>query len=304
MNRSRRRLGRSCALVSAFAVVLPSAGAVETGPGSADADCRAVGTVAEVVTGDTLDVLTLNIAHARGTALNQGFVTRTGHQRNLEDIAAVLKKAGADVVALQEADAVSLWSGRFDHVEFLSAATDYRCYVHGHHAEALLYTFGTALMSRVAMSETASHAFRRYPPTPTKGFVRGTIRWRRPGEGEPVREVTLISVHLDFSRKNVRDTQVAELIAAMSDRENPLIVLGDLNEDWRLEDSAARRLGSGLGLRAFAPEAANLGTYKQTKRLDWILISEELGFVDYAVLPDSVSDHRGLVARIGWVTGP
>ena len=90
----------------------------------------------------------------------------------------------------------------------------------------------------------------------------------------------------------------------MSERENPLIVLGDLNEDWRLEDSAARRLGSGLGLRAFAPEAANLGTYKQTKRLDWILISEELGFVDYAVLPDSVSDHRGLVARIGWVTGP
>ncbi len=290
--------------MSAFAAVLPAAGAIETSSESADAGCRSVDAVAGIITGDTLDVLTLNVGHARGMALNQLFVSHSRHQRNLEGIAAVLKQADADVVALQEADAVSLWSGRFDHVEFLSATTDYRCYVHGHHADTWFYRFGAALMSRVAMSETGSHAFRPSPPTTTKGFVRGTIRWRRPGEGEPVREITLISIHLDFSRKKVRDAQIAELVTAMSGRVNPLIILGDMNEDWSHEDSAVRRIASEFGLRAFTPEAAELGTYEQTKRLDWILISEELGFVDYTVLPDIVSDHRGLMARIGWAAQP
>jgi len=304
MNRLRRRLGRSGALALLFVAVLPTAGAVENGSESDAADCRTAEPADGIITGETLDVLTLNIGHARGVALNQMLVTRTGHQRNLEEIAAVLRSADADVVALQEADAVSLWSGRFDHVEFLSAATDYRCYIHGHHADAWLYSFGAALMSHVAMSKTGSHAFRPSPPTPTKGFVYGTLRWRRPGDGEPARKVTVLSVHLDFSRKSVRDAQVAELVAVISEQTNPLIVLGDMNEDWSLENSAVRRIASEFGLRAFTPEAAELGTYKQGRRLDWILVSEELGFVDYTLLPDIVSDHRGVAARIGWATRP
>ena len=34
------------------------------------------------------------------------------------------------------------------------------------------------------------------------------------------------------------------------------------------------------------------------KRLDWILISEELEFVSYQVLPDIVSDHLPLIVEI------
>jgi endonuclease/exonuclease/phosphatase family metal-dependent hydrolase len=287
-----------------FAAVLQAAEAAESVSESAVADCRSVDTAAGIIAADTLDVLTLNVGHARGTASNQIFVTRARHQRNLNDIAALLKQADADVVALQEADAASLWSGRFDHVEFLSAAAGYRCYVHGHHADTWLYSFGTALMSRGAISEARSQAFRPSPPTTTKGFVQGTIERRSPGEGGTARKVSLISIHLDFSRKKVRDAQIAELIAAMSDRTQPLIVLGDMNEDWNIEGSAVRKIADELGLRAFSPEASKLGTYKQTERIDWILISEELAFVDFAVLPDGVSDHRGLVARIGWAPEP
>jgi endonuclease/exonuclease/phosphatase family metal-dependent hydrolase len=53
-------------------------------------------------------------------------------------------------------------------------------------------------------------------------------------------------------------------------------------------------------LRAYRPAAQELGTYKGTKRLDWILISQELSFVDYTVLPDVVSDHLAVLATIGW----
>ncbi len=33
-------------------------------------------------------------------------------------------------------------------------------------------------------------------------------------------------------------------------------------------------------------------------RLDWILISPQLAFVSYEVLPDTLSDHRGVVSEI------
>jgi len=295
---------RGYALALGLAAVQPAALAAGSGDDSAVVACQSSRPLDEVVSSDTLEVVTLNIGHGRGTALNQLFVSRARHRRNLEKTAAMLMKTGADVVALQEADAPSLWSGRFDHVGFLAGAADYGCLIHGHHAEGWLYTFGAALISRVAMSGAGSHAFRPSPPTTTKGFVQGTVFWRSSGEKGRVREVTLVSIHLDFSRKEVRDAQVAEFEEWMAGRTTPLIVLGDFNEDWSPEDSAVRRIATALGLRAFTPGAADFGTYKQTKRLDWILISRELEFVGYAVLPDIVSDHRGVVASIGWAVDP
>jgi endonuclease/exonuclease/phosphatase (EEP) superfamily protein YafD len=83
-----------------------------------------------------------------------------------------------------------------------------------------------------------------------------------------------------------------------SDHNNPLIILGDFNSAWLADDSVVRKLAQRSGLQAYRPEAINLGTYG-SRRLDWILISADLGFISYKVLPDAVSDHRGVVAEIG-----
>jgi endonuclease/exonuclease/phosphatase family metal-dependent hydrolase len=41
------------------------------------------------------------------------------------------------------------------------------------------------------------------------------------------------------------------------------------------------------------------------KRFDWILVSQELQFHDYATLPDVLSDHRAVVASVRFGTdGP
>ncbi len=68
-------------------------------------------------------------------------------------------------------------------------------------------------------------------------------------------------------------------------------------------ESPVRILARELGLRAFDPVAQGLGTYKGSERLDWVLISNELVFVDYTVLPDIVSDHLALLTRIAWEVG-
>ena len=50
-----------------------------------------------------------------------------------------------------------------------------------------------------------------------------------------------------------------------------------------------------------ASEAANPGleTFPAfSERLDWILVSPELSFRSYNVLPDRISDHRSVLAEV------
>ena len=248
----------------------------------------------------SMDLLSLNVAHGRGAALNQLLVSANGHRDNLDQIADILLLSDADVVALQEADAPSLWSGDFDHVAYLAQATDYKAFVHGYHARAWPYTYGAALMSRYHVQNMHSHQFIPSWPTANKGFVRGELHWTRPDTpGDPA-VVTLFSVHLDFSREAVRQAQIRELIEDLAPLQTPLVVMGDFNADWSNPDSPTRLLARELDLHAFNPGADNLGTYKGERRLDWILISQELDFVDYGVLPDIVSDHLAVRASITW----
>jgi len=249
------------------------------------------------VRADVLRLLTLNASHGRKTAWNQILVSKKKTYENLDLIASLLKEANADIVALQEADAPSRWSGKFDHVDYLRDKTEYRCSLMGEHADTWFFTFGTALLSRAQMSDVESVSFPATPPTTTKGFVKTSIAWDVQGK---IVLVTIVSVHLDFSRKSVRDKQTDILIEELKDTESPLIVMGDLNSHWDQKRSYVRQLAENLELAAYEPQNDHLGTYKSTdgKRLDWILVSGDLAFSRYEVLPDRVSDHLAVYAEL------
>ena len=68
------------------------------------------------VRADILRILTLNASHGRKTAWNQMLVSKKRTYENLDLIVSLLEESNADIVALQEADAPSRWSGKFDHV--------------------------------------------------------------------------------------------------------------------------------------------------------------------------------------------
>ena len=65
-----------------------------------------------------LRIVTLNIAHGRNQAANQLLLGKQDIEKNLKTIAQVLRESGADVIALQEADGPSRWSGNFDHIGY------------------------------------------------------------------------------------------------------------------------------------------------------------------------------------------
>ena len=246
-----------------------------------------------------LKLLSLNVAHGRKEAINQIFVSKQQIQQNLTEIANVIVKQDADVVALQEADGPSRWSGSFDHVEFIAKQASYPWYYRAVNAHSWLYNYGTAILSRWPVSETLAYNFKPSPPTVNKGFLLTRMKWKPDPATDKEINIDIVSVHLDFSRQKVREKQIAEMRELLSKRNNPLIILGDFNSEWFSEKSVVKRLAEKGELKVYKPRADNLPTYINSgSRLDWILISSEMEFVSYNVLPDRLSDHLMVVAEI------
>lgn len=251
-------------------------------------------------TADTLKVMSLNIAHGRKDGINQLFLSGATIRKNLDEIAVVLGESGADIVALQEADAASRWSGNFDHIALLAEQAHYPAAVHTPHARGWLFNYGTAILSQAAFTETLNYTFAPSPPTLNKGFTLAQIAWQPHGKDQAPLMLDIVSVHLDFSRKQVRENQISEITQVLAERNNPVIILGDFNSDWLADELVVRALASDNDLKGYRPSANDLGTYASgNKRLDWILISETLEFISYEVLPEVLSDHKAIVAEIG-----
>lgn len=147
-------------------------------------------------------------------------------------------------------------------------------------------------MADVPLRNVRSFRFARSPPTLSKGFIVASLSWNPDARlAQPV-DLSLVSVHLDFSRRKVRAKQVSELIEFLGALPEPFVLTGDLNADWTGDDPTVRNLAHTFGLRAYKPESTLLGTYRSTgRRLDCILISSTLRFEAYSTIPDIVSDH-------------
>jgi endonuclease/exonuclease/phosphatase family metal-dependent hydrolase len=242
----------------------------------------------------TLKVMTLNLAHGRRTGLHQIFQNRSTAESNLDLIAGAIGSERPHIIALQEADGPSFWSGGFDHVAYLAEAGGYAQFVRGEHVHGLDLSYGTALISSMPLRNAVSVT---YDPilSPAKGFLVSTVSW----PDSSGLEVDVVSLHLDFLLASVRGRQVDELTRALTPRRRPLVIMGDFNCEWRGAETTLRDLARRLNLTAYRPATSGLDTFPAfQKRLDWILVSEELGFRSYYVLPDVLSDHRAVVAEI------
>jgi endonuclease/exonuclease/phosphatase family metal-dependent hydrolase len=260
---------------------------------------------ADVYQENVLTVASLNIAHGRNDSFNQMFLGAETIQNNLISAADLLQRSGAHVVALQEADAPSRWSGNFDHMEFLGQASGLTCRAHGLHDTSRFATYGTALMSNTTLHSAGTHSFASTPPTRTKGYVRSDVHWNPDNRLEEPMTVTLISVHLDFSRSSVRSAQIQEMIEQLSTINNPLVVMGDFNAEWGDKESAVKLLAESLRLSSYDEGSQELGTYGDgKKRLDWILVSPAISFEQYWVEEEQVSDHQLVVANLAISSDP
>ena len=246
-----------------------------------------------------LKVLTLNVAHGAPFAMPLPFLRRrSALLGTLDAVAALLEREAADVVALQEVDRASLFSGRVDQVEHIAARAGYPHVHHGvHSGVAGLLAQGTALLSRHPLEACDSAHFGRDRRV-DKGYVVATVKGKD-GDG-PGHDV--VSLHLDPFSAPVRRRQVDLLIQALRQRpERPRVVLGDFNAEDTVVDGPVARLCAALGLHTPAGAEPTWPQPRAQQRLDLILAPSPLRFTRYERLPEAVSDHHAVVAEL---TGP
>lgn len=237
-------------------------------------------------------VMTLNLAHGRSNGFHQALRRARTIKSNLATVAEVIARERPDVVAVQEADGPSAWSGRFDHVAFTAALAEMTTYMRGEHVKGNKLSYGTGLMSRLALSDPLSRTFAPSPPTFSKGFVVATIEHPRVPGG-----IDVVSVHLDFARAKVRRRQVETLISTLKARGRPVIVMGDFNTEYS-EEGPIGRMVAALDVDAHAPHEGKKTFLFTNKRLDWVLVPAGWQVEEYAVLDDVISDHQPVVVSV------
>ena len=143
-----------------------------------------------------MKVMTLNLAHGRGPLWHQWLLKRAAIEANLDRVMGALRREAPDVVALQEADGPSSWSGDFDHVAYVAKAAGYPYLVRGDHVQRRRLVYGTALLSKLPVRDALSVTFTRSITAPTKGFVVARVAF----PGRPKLLVDVAAVHLDWLR--------------------------------------------------------------------------------------------------------
>lgn len=247
-----------------------------------------------------LRLVTLNLAHGRHDSFHQLFLSTETIQNNIDESAAYIKSLEADVVALQEADGPSRWSGNFDHVARLAEKAELTYHIRGENVNNWLGNYGSAVLSQYPIKEGLGFVFQPSPPTSNKGFSLAQIHWLNPSHNEP-KIIDVVSVHLDFSRDSVRQEQIDEIKAILAPRlsagGNSLIIMGDFNSEWLAREYMVEAFAENSALHVFEADSDEYNTYGN-KRLDWILMSKDLEFVRYRVDDAKLSDHRVVIADI------
>lgn len=242
-----------------------------------------------------LRVLTLNVAHGRGLAFHQSLTPRRDVERNLDAVARVIDAAAADVVALQELDAPSTWSGGFDHLAWLAERTGFGHLYHGLHLHLHRprLAYGTGVLSRWPIRSGTSRRFAQNP-LDTKGFVLVHVVG-------PRFDVDLVSVHLDFKRERERRAQLALLgehlrASRPAPTGRPLVVAGDFNTT-----RGKRTLPEFMQAHALRPAGDPHPTFPSTRprhRIDEVLVCSQLDVAHHEVLDVQVSDHLPVLAEL------
>jgi len=141
---------------------------------------------------------------------------------DLPRIAGVINSQHPDLVGLQEVDRGVERTQKVDEIAEIAKLTkmDYAF------AFNLRYQggqYGVAILSRYTIRATDHRLYRNTREAERRGFIRAEIRIG----GRPINFVT---THLDYQYEDGRVFEAQQLLRALADVKDPLIVVGDFNE--------------------------------------------------------------------------
>ena len=245
-----------------------------------------------------LRILTLNIAHGRGLSTYQGFHNAKGIERNLNKIAALLKRISPDIAALQEVDKDSHWNKRINLLEYLQATAGFgfsQMGINTLREGRMPLAYGNGVLSKLPIEHSDNQAF----GTATlgeKGFLytEHTL---------PNGHLPIVNLHLDYKSRLRRIEQVERLIQYLDERHKEKgletyfspIICGDFNSRDRKPSDAVHHLFRYLRNQCdyqFYPERGRtFPSLMPIHGLDFIFVPPNFKVRRSMVLRAYVSDH-------------
>lgn len=225
----------------------------------------------------SLRILSANIGHGRTNATHQMMQSMPSIQNNLTAITKLAQSHHPNLIALQDADDHSFWSGSFNHVEELGTKNDLS-WIQGGHVAGLGLRYGTAILSAIRMDNAASHTFPVTPPTFSKGFVVCTLSGT---------DIDVVSVSLSAGNQLLWKRQLKHLIRKLEARGNRVVLCCDVRGPQMnavIADLAAR-----LDLNIAPHEGESNG---------WILADKDFEIRYCEILEQTVAGSHPLFAEI------
>lgn len=141
---------------------------------------------------------------------------------DLQRIADVINKQDPDLVGLQEVDRGVQRTQRIDEIAELAKLTrmDYAF------AFNLPYQggqYGVAILSRLPITATEHRHFKNLREAERRGYIRAEVTFHG-------RKLHFITTHLDYQYDDGRLFETQQLLEALKDIKDPLIVVGDFND--------------------------------------------------------------------------
>ncbi|MFE2773116.1 endonuclease/exonuclease/phosphatase family protein [Microbacterium resistens] len=202
------------------------------------------------------------------------------------DVAAQIRRSGAQVVLLSEVDRGWLLNGGQDELMILARMLSMQA-VFGPAADQV---WGDAILTSLPLSDPSSTKYPLFDALTGAGLTAATVTWR----GEPVR---ILSTHLqpDANELDATGRQAAILADAIRDAPGAVIGGGDLNttpgsDAWRTLLAS----GAGDALEDVRP-AATSPADDPAEEIDHLL-ARGMVAVRAEVIASTLSDHRMIVA--------
>jgi endonuclease/exonuclease/phosphatase family metal-dependent hydrolase len=246
-------------------------------------------------------VVTLNIAHGRGLAPFQGFLSASQIERNLQRIAKVLTDAQADFVVMQEVDQASWWNMNINLLDVIRHNTPYHySYVGINNIRdgKRNLNYGNAILSKHPIESRFNQPF-KLSEIGGKGFMAAEIHIAE-------NSLAVINMHLDFRSRVRRVQQIDRVIEFLETKDltnndtlRP-IICGDFNCPRTRSGDAVLRLFQYLqehGYNIYPQKARTFPAYFPIRTIDFIFMPQQYTVIDTRVLPVYVSDHRPVLVE-------
>ena len=159
----------------------------------------------------TLRVMTYNIQHGAGT----------DQKVNLPRLAEVINREHPDLVGLQEVDRGVERTLRVDEIAELSRLTKME-YAFAYNLHYQGGQYGVGVLSRLPILSIDHRRYANRREAERRGFIR--VRVSVGG-----REIDFVTTHLDYQYEDGRQFEIEQLLKALEDTNEPLIIVGDFN---------------------------------------------------------------------------